>query len=39
MIEPGGAPRAPATVLVTVAPGYALRVADDALDAQRFDRP
>lgn len=37
-LEPGRAARAPSTVLVTVAPGYALRVADDALDAARFDR-
>jgi DNA-binding SARP family transcriptional activator len=37
-LEPARAARAPSTVLVTVAPGYALRVEDDALDAARFDR-
>jgi DNA-binding SARP family transcriptional activator len=37
-LEPGRAARAPATVLVTVAPGYALRVAEDDLDAAWFDR-
>ena len=37
-LEPDRAARAPSTVLVTVAPGYALRVAEDALDAARFDR-
>src|SRR5689334_21976310 len=37
-LEPDRAARAPSTVLVTVAPGYALRVDDDALDAARFDR-
>ena len=37
-LEPGRAARAPSTVLVTVAPGYALRVGDDALDAAKFDR-
>ena len=38
VLEPGRERRAPATVLVTVAPGYALRVADDALDARVFER-
>lgn len=38
VLEPGRARRAPATVLVTEAPGYALRVADDAVDAVRFER-
>ncbi len=33
VLEPERARRAPATVLVTVAPGYALRVPDDAVDA------
>ena len=37
-LEPDRAARAPATVLVTVAPGYVLRVPDDGLDASRFDR-
>ena len=37
-LEPDRAARAPATVLVTVAPGYALRVAEDDLDAAWFDR-
>ncbi|WP_157581671.1 AfsR/SARP family transcriptional regulator [Phycicoccus sp. Soil803] len=37
-LEPDRAARAPSNVLVTVAPGYALRVGDDALDAARFDR-
>lgn len=37
-LEPDRAARAPSSVLVTVAPGYALRVADDDLDAARFDR-
>ncbi|MEV5953288.1 BTAD domain-containing putative transcriptional regulator [Streptomyces sp. NPDC051987] len=36
-LEPGRPPRAPGTVLVTVAPGYALRVAGDAVDAWRFE--
>jgi DNA-binding SARP family transcriptional activator len=37
-LEPDRAARAPSTVLVTVAPGYALRVDEDDLDAARFDR-
>ena len=37
-LEPQRAARAPSSVLVTVAPGYALRVGDDDLDAARFDR-
>ncbi|MFJ9561295.1 BTAD domain-containing putative transcriptional regulator [Streptomyces fuscichromogenes] len=36
-LEPGRPPRAPATVLVTVAPGYALRLPGDAVDAWRFE--
>ncbi|MEU6194761.1 BTAD domain-containing putative transcriptional regulator [Streptomyces sp. NPDC047061] len=36
-LEPGRPPRAPATVLVTAAPGYALRLAGDAVDAWRFE--
>ena len=34
--SPDRAPRTPPTVLVTVPPGYALRLADDAVDALRF---
>ena len=36
VIEPDRAPRAAPTRLVTVPPGYALRVDEDALDAMRF---
>ena len=36
-IEPTRERRAPATVLVTVAPGYALRVADGGTDAQLLE--
>ena len=36
-LEPARAARAPSTVLVTVAPGYALRVGEDHLDAAAFD--
>ncbi len=36
-LEPGRPARTPSKVLVTVAPGYALRIADEALDAARFD--
>src|SRR3954468_11324079 len=35
-LEPGRAPRAPARVLVSAAPGYALHLADDQVDAWRF---
>ncbi|GAA1792249.1 BTAD domain-containing putative transcriptional regulator [Nocardioides hankookensis] len=38
VMEPDRVRRAPATVLVTVAPGYALRVPDEALDAYRFEQ-
>ena len=38
VLEPERQRRAPATVLVTVAPGYALRVPDAAVDAQRFEQ-
>ncbi|MFG1920815.1 BTAD domain-containing putative transcriptional regulator [Cryptosporangium sp. NPDC048952] len=38
VLEPGRAPRTPARVLVSAAPGYALRVEDDAVDAWRFER-
>ncbi len=37
-LEPDRAARAPSSVLVTVAPGYALRVGEDDLDTARFDR-
>jgi DNA-binding SARP family transcriptional activator len=37
VLEPARERRAPATVLVTVAPGYALRVTPGALDADRFE--
>ncbi|MET7420221.1 BTAD domain-containing putative transcriptional regulator [Dactylosporangium sp. NPDC005555] len=36
-LEPGRAPRTPATVLVTAAPGYALRLPPTAVDAWRFE--
>ncbi|MCK2239145.1 MULTISPECIES: BTAD domain-containing putative transcriptional regulator [unclassified Crossiella] len=36
-LEPGRAPRTPATLLVTEAPGYALRTTPDAVDADRFE--
>ncbi|MBA2956601.1 AAA family ATPase [Nocardioides sp. CGMCC 1.13656] len=38
VLEPDRPRRAPATVLVTVAPGYALRTAADSLDVARFER-
>ncbi|RYP86444.1 hypothetical protein EKO23_09060 [Nocardioides guangzhouensis] len=38
VMEPDRERRAPATVLVTVAPGYALRVADGSHDARVFER-
>lgn len=38
VLEPDRQRRAPATVLVTVAPGYALRVPDDSLDVHRFEQ-
>ena len=37
-LEPDRAARAPATVLVTVAPGYVLRVPEDGLDGTRVGR-
>jgi DNA-binding SARP family transcriptional activator/Mrp family chromosome partitioning ATPase len=37
-LEPQRERRAPASVLVTVGPGYALRLPPDSLDAARFDR-
>jgi DNA-binding SARP family transcriptional activator/tetratricopeptide (TPR) repeat protein len=36
-LEPDRAPRAPATVLVSEPPGYAIRVSQDAVDAWRFE--
>ncbi|MDH2412700.1 BTAD domain-containing putative transcriptional regulator [Nocardioides sp. CER19] len=38
VLEPRRERRAPATVLVTVAPGYALRVGEETLDVARFER-
>jgi DNA-binding SARP family transcriptional activator len=38
VLEPDRQRRAPATVLVTVAPGYALRTGAGSLDAARFER-
>jgi DNA-binding SARP family transcriptional activator len=38
VIEPERERRAPATVLVTVAPGYALRVPDESVDVHRFEQ-
>ncbi|MEN3540341.1 AfsR/SARP family transcriptional regulator [Microbispora sp. ZYX-F-249] len=36
-LEPGRPPRAPARLLVTEGPGYALRAATDAVDSWRFE--
>ncbi|WP_433223497.1 BTAD domain-containing putative transcriptional regulator [Dactylosporangium sp. CS-047395] len=36
-LEPGRAPRTAATVVVSVAPGYALRLPDEQVDAWRFE--
>ncbi|WP_248965785.1 BTAD domain-containing putative transcriptional regulator [Sphaerisporangium perillae] len=36
LLEPDRPPRSPATVLVSEASGYALRIAKDAVDARRF---
>lgn len=38
VVEPDRAPRTPATILVTAAPGYALKVPDDQVDAHRFEQ-
>jgi DNA-binding SARP family transcriptional activator len=38
VLEPDRPPRAPATVLVTAPPGYALRLSPGALDAERFEK-
>lgn len=37
ILEPGRAPRTPARILVSEAPGYALRLPRDAVDLWRFD--
>lgn len=37
ILEPDRPPRAPAQVLVSVAPGYAVRLPGDAVDAWRFE--
>ncbi|MFC8349744.1 BTAD domain-containing putative transcriptional regulator [Streptomyces sp. NPDC057280] len=36
-LEPDRPPRTPASILVTLAPGYALRLPPDAVDAWRFE--
>ncbi|WP_329138211.1 AAA family ATPase [Streptomyces sp. NBC_01476] len=36
-LEPGRAPRSPAQILVSVPPGYALRLPQEAVDAWRFE--
>ncbi len=38
VLEPGRAPRTPATVLASRPPGYVLQVLDDDVDAVRFER-
>ncbi|HEY3506482.1 MAG TPA: BTAD domain-containing putative transcriptional regulator [Actinocatenispora sp.] len=38
LLEPGRPPRSPARLLVSAAPGYALRLPPDAVDAWRFER-
>ncbi|GAB7181812.1 DNA-binding transcriptional regulator DnrI/AfsR/EmbR [Kitasatospora sp. Ki12] len=38
LLEPGRAPRTPATLLVSAPPGYALRLPEGAVDAWRFER-
>ncbi len=38
LLEPGRPPRAPARILVTAPPGYAVALPADALDAWRFER-
>ncbi|TYB45864.1 AAA family ATPase [Nonomuraea sp. PA05] len=37
LLEPGRPPRAPARLLVSAAPGYALRLPPEAVDAWRFE--
>ncbi len=38
LLEPGRPPRAPARILVSAAPGYAMALPPDAVDAWRFER-
>ncbi|MFI5958580.1 BTAD domain-containing putative transcriptional regulator [Cryptosporangium sp. NPDC051539] len=38
LLEPGRAPRTPARVLVSAAPGYALRLDENGADAWRFEQ-
>ncbi|MEU4338643.1 BTAD domain-containing putative transcriptional regulator [Micromonospora lupini] len=38
ILEPGRPPRTPSKILVSAAPGYALRLGPDAVDAWRFER-
>ncbi|WP_153537270.1 BTAD domain-containing putative transcriptional regulator [Actinomadura macrotermitis] len=38
LLEPDRPPRAPARLLVSAPPGYALRLPEDAVDAWRFER-
>jgi DNA-binding SARP family transcriptional activator len=38
LLEPGRAPRAPARLLISAAPGYAVRFPADAVDSWRFER-
>ncbi len=38
LLEPGRPPRAPARILVSAAPGYAMALPADAVDAWRFER-
>lgn len=38
LLEPDRPPRAPARILVSAAPGYALKLDDDVVDAWRFER-
>ncbi|MFI6386176.1 BTAD domain-containing putative transcriptional regulator [Nonomuraea sp. NPDC050540] len=38
LLEPGRTPRTPARLLVSAPPGYALRLAGDAVDAWEFER-
>src|SRR6478736_824530 len=37
-LEPDRAPRMPSSYLISAAPGYAVRVDEDAVDAWRFER-
>ncbi|NUO44392.1 MAG: AAA family ATPase, partial [Streptomyces sp.] len=37
VLEPGRPPRTPASVLVSTAPGYAVRLPEDTVDAWRFE--